>query len=119
MVKDSITNRRDKKFIESETDLRVVMNYMFSSYVENGDLIVSTLSHLTKLPDPENLSQALYNSEEIYRTLRKLDTIGVLAKVESQYLMVLEVKAIDVEGRRSYLMAKRTLLETRRMGERE
>ena len=33
--------------------------------------------------------------------------------------MVLEVKSIDVEGRRSYLMAKRTLLETRRMGDRE
>ena len=65
------------------------------------------------------MSQALYNCEEIYRTIRKLDTIGVLAKVESQYLMVLEVKSIDVEGRRSYLMAKRTLLETRRMGDRE
>jgi hypothetical protein len=119
MVKDSIVNRRDKKFIEAETDLRVVMSYMFSSYVENGDLIVSTLSRLTKLPDPDNLSQALYNSEEIYRTLQKLDTIGVLAKEESQYLMVLEIKAIDSEGRRSYLMAMRTLIETRRLDDRE
>ena len=88
------------------------MDYMHSSYVEDGDLIVSTLSRLVKLPDPENLSQALYNCEEVYRTLRKLDTIGVLAKIESQYLMVLEVKSIDVERRRSYLIAKRTLLET-------
>jgi hypothetical protein len=92
---------------------------MFSSYVENGDLIVATLNRLTKLPEPVNLTQALYNSEEIYRTLRKLDTIGILSKVESQYLMVLEIKAIDSEGRRAYLMAKRTLIETRRLDDRE
>ena len=92
---------------------------MHSSYVEDGNLIASILSRLIKLPDPENLSQALYNCEEVYRTLRKIAAVGVLAKIESQYLMVLEVKSIDVEGRSSYLIAKRTLLETRRMGDRK
>ena len=108
MIKNSIVNKNDKRHIEAETDLKDIIDYMKQKYIYTEDLIGSSINHLIRLSDPETLQSTLWNSEEILRTLRKLDRIKMLSKIESNYLMILEAKAFDPDGRMRYLMKKRT-----------
>ena len=114
MVKNSIINKGDRRQIEGENDINQVIHYMKTKYVTCEDMIGSSLQHLLKLQDPETVSQALYNSQEISATLRKMENLGILDKIENTYLMILEMKAFEPKGRDTYILEKRIKLETKK-----
>ena len=90
MIKNSIQNKGDRRQIEGENDINQVLHYMKQKYITCEDMIGSSIQHLLKLQDPETISQALYNSQEISATLRKMENLGILDKIENTYLMALE-----------------------------
>ena len=88
---------------------------MKQKYIQCEDLVGSSLQHLLRLQDPETISQALYNSQEISATLKKMENVGILNKIESSYLMALEMKAFEPKGRDSYILEKRVKLDPARV----
>ena len=115
MVKNSILNKGDRRQIEGESDINQVLHYMKTKYITCEDMIGSSIQHLLKLQDPETISQALYNSQEISATLRKMENLGILDKIENTYLMALEMKAFESKGRDTYILEKRIKLEPKKI----
>ena len=115
MIKNSIQNKGDRRQIEGETDINQVLHYMKQKYITCEDMIGSSIQHLLKLQDPETISQALYNSMEISATLRKMENLGILDKIENTYLMALEMKAFEPKGRDTYILEKRIKLEPKKV----
>ena len=114
MIKNSIQNKGDRRQIDGENDINQVLQYMKQKYITCEDMIGSSIQHLLKLQDPETVSQALFNSQEISATLRKMENLGILDKIENSYLMALEMKAFEPKGRDTYILEKRVKLEPKK-----
>ena len=105
-VLNSIENKALKRQLEGERDLGVIIDTVRTRFEHNDDIIGATVNHLTKMKDPDTISQACYNCQEISRSLLQLSRVDIIDQISKDMLLTLERKSFAPEHRNTYLMEK-------------
>ena len=95
-----------KRNPEGETDLDINITTMRSRFEHSEDIIGSTINPLIRMKDPETVSHACFNCQDISRGLLSMEKVDILEQISKDLLLMLEEKAFAPEHRGQYLLEK-------------